>query len=134
MTKATAAITAVIVPDQSVADYDRAHDNAATDLIETLTNSPHWGVAFHIDSRSRPPTVTRVTDITFPQINNGHQGRTGSTYEYQLDVADRGKGSKDRLIVTISLRTITGQSYHQASDVITAHVTLTGEAKVVTAH
>ncbi|WP_161790350.1 hypothetical protein [Inquilinus limosus] len=50
MTKAVATITVMIVPDQSVARYDRAHHNAATDLINTLTNSPDWGVAFHINS------------------------------------------------------------------------------------
>jgi len=42
--------------------------------------------------------------------------------------------SKDRLIVTITQRTITEQSYDQDRDIITAQVTLTGEAKVVVAH
>ena len=76
----------------TVDDSVKAWGKDSEDLIAKLLKA-EWCYEFHLVKNK----VDRIVKVIYPQINNGHQGEAGHSWQWQLDVKLMGAGSTDRL-------------------------------------
>jgi hypothetical protein len=82
--------------DATIAAYDKKKGGTpAQSLINTIKKMPDdFRLTGELDKTGK---LARITQILFPQINNGHVEKEG--WGWQLDVKEVGSGSKGRLVL-----------------------------------
>jgi hypothetical protein len=81
--------------DASIGDYDRKHNGNAAKLISKLEKPADWSFDGVLSNKG---ALDRIREITYPRTNNGKLEKK-EVWSCQLDVADVGSGSKDRLVL-----------------------------------
>jgi hypothetical protein len=92
--------------DASIGAYDKKkkRDVEAQKLISKLEQPADWNFDGVLSSKG---TLERISKITYPRTNNGHQEDEG--WGWQLDVSAVGSGSVDRLVLACKPKDITIQ-------------------------